>query len=851
MVQLSVPRLGGSITVRALVAGGAFCVLSLAGALVPAPLAAQQSVAATDTAAMRRLVEQQVGRTVTQGEILDRIRESGLSRAAMREQLRQQGYDPAIADIYYDQLEGVTPGQGAGGGSQGAGSVAPGDTARVAAGAHATEAVSRLAAVADSAVAEELPVFGRALFERETNQFEPLLSGPASPDYRLGRDDEIILVLTGDTEAFQRLRVAPEGYIVVPRVGQVYVNGLTLRELEAQLYQRLSRAYSGLGRGAEATTHLSISLGDLRVNQVYLIGEVERPSAYSLSAAGTVFDALYQAGGPNENDSFRRIQVHRGGKLVQTVDLYDYLLHGDSRADIRLEHGDIIFVPQYSAQVRLEGRVRRPAIYEVLPTESLTDLLGYAGGLQAEALARRVQVDRILPPEKRRPGLDRVLIDVGLDQLGATGDEGVLLRDGDIVRVFTVTDERRHRVVITGQVRHPGVYEWADGLTLWDLIERADGLADQAYTPRGHIYRLNERDGNRTLIQSPLLADSTGRPLQDVMLADRDSIVIFGRSELRIAELVTIAGYVKQPGTYLLAEGMSVPDLILTAGGFAPGADRLEAEVARKPEELRRTTRTARIYRVPLVRGDSAAELKASGAVSPAGVEAAASALPVWLPAGEEFALRHGDQVFIRKAPGYDQPRTVQVTGQVLVPGTYVLETRQERLLDLLERVGGLTDEAYTAGFQLFREGSPLSVDLERAVKRPEGRFNVVLQAGDSLHFAEYDPTVLVTGAVTFESRVLYEPGKGLDYYINRAGGYNDVADRGRVVVAYQDGAREAVDKFLFFKSKPTPGPGSRIFVPEKPLSARGGTSWADILLRSTTVMSSILTVIIAVKSLD
>lgn len=845
MVELSVRGSRDGAVVRAFVAGAALCVCSLVGAAFSAPLAAQQT-AASDTAAMRKLVEQQVGRSVTQGEILERIRSSGLSRAEMRDQVRQLGYDPAIVDSYYDQLEGVPAGAAAPTGSAPAAVRQPsGDTVRGPVQAEASAAERLAALVTDSLSKRELPVFGRALFERETSEFEPLLSGPASPDYRLGRDDEIILVMTGDTEGFHRLRVTAEGYIVLPRVGQVYVNGLTLRDLEEQLYKRLATAYSGIGRGADATTHFSLALGDLRVNQVYLIGEVKRPSAYSLSAAGTVFDALYQAGGPNENGSFRRIQVHRGGKLVQTVDLYDYLLHGDSKADIRLEHGDIIFVPPFSAQVRLEGRVRRPAIYEVLPTDDLAALLGFAGGLQAEALARRVQVDRILPPEKRRPGLDRVLIDVGLEQLEAHGDEAVKLQDGDIVRVFTVSEERRHRVVITGQVRHPGVYEWSAGLTLWDLIGRADGLEERAYTPRGHIYRLNERDGNRSLIQSPLLADSTGRPLQDVMLADRDSIVIYSRGELRNPELVTIAGYVKQPGTYLLAEGMGVPDLILAAGGFTPGADRLEAEVARKPEELRRTGQTARIFRVALGPGGGAGEERMKAQ------PVAAAELPLWVPEEEEFALRHGDQVFIRKAQGFDQPRTVQVTGQVMVPGTYVLETRQEKLLDLIERAGGLTDEAYLAGFQLYRGGSPLSTDLPRALQRPAGRYNVVLQAGDSLHFAEYDPTVLVRGAVTFEARVLYEPGKGLDYYINRAGGFSDVADRDRVVVAYQDGARAAIDRFLFFKSKPTPGPGSEIYVPEKPMSARGRTNWGDVLIRTTTVMSSILTVIIAVKSLN
>jgi polysaccharide biosynthesis/export protein len=402
---------------------------------------------------------------------------------------------------------------------------------------------------------DEPPIFGRALFRRTTTQFQPILSGPVDADYRLGPGDELVLFLTGDVELGYVLDVNREGYVIIPDVGQLFVNGLTLGELRSRLYERLGRVYSGVRRGPEATTQFQVSLGRLRANQVYLIGEVEWPGSYQVSAVATVFNALYTAGGPTRQGSFRRIEVRRGGRVVREVDIYDYLLRGDSRGDIRLEQGDIVFVPMAGAQVQIEGAVRRPAIYELRPEEGLRDLLAQAGGLKADAVVRRIQIDRILPPERRRPGVDRVLVDVDIYEVARPEGERIALHDGDIVQVFGVSEERRHRVSITGKVRRPGTYEWIPGGTLWDLIDRADGLDERAYTARAHIFRLNEADGSRRLIQAPLLADESGRALRDVALADRDSVVVLSREELSNPQTVAIDGFVKNPGTYALAEG--------------------------------------------------------------------------------------------------------------------------------------------------------------------------------------------------------------------------------------------------------------------------------------------------------
>lgn len=811
---------------------------------------------ARDTAGLRRMIERELGPGATHGQLVEMLRQSGITRLEAHARLQALGYDPALIDPYFTMMErGGIPPQGLASADLVSAMRAMG--VEVDESAPDTVVLGRVPAPDlpsvtgdeeereeegrdEPAEAAELKVFGRALFESRHSQFQPPLTGPVGPDYRLGPGDHVVLVMTGDVELAYQLEVSREGLLFIPDVGQVPVNGLTLAELEDRLYSHLGRVYSGVRRGSDATTRFHVTLGRLRTSQVYVIGDVERPNSYRVSSISTLLDALYLAGGPSESGSFRRVEVRRGGERIQVLDLYDYLLRGDGSGSIRLEQGDIVFVQPVGARVRIEGAVRRPAIYELKEGETLSDLIHFAGGLDASASVRRIQIDRIVPFTERRPGVERVLVDVDVAGLLSGHGPPVELHDGDVIRVFSVRGERRRRVTLEGEVRMPGVYEWTPGMTLWDVIERAQGLEETAYTPRAHVYRLDPEDGKRLLIRTPLLADSAGRALRDVVLEDRDSVVVYSRVRLRNPETVRIDGFVKEPGTYRLAEGMTLRDLILAAGGFVPGAYTLEAEVARRPEPLSRTSTTATILRIPLEGGQSKGH--------PSGDDG----LPTWYPEEDEFTLRHGDQVFIRKAPGYEVPRTVTVTGEVMHPGTYVLATRQERLVTLLQRAGGLTPEAYAPGLQVYRGGRLLATDLPAALDAPEGRFDLVLQPGDSLHVPEYDPTVQVTGEVTFESRILFEPGKGLDYYISRAGGYTDLADEGRVTVTYQDGERATVERrFLFFKQRPALQPGSTIYVPRKPESERDGFDWGEFLSRTTAMASTLATLILAINQLN
>jgi protein involved in polysaccharide export with SLBB domain len=782
---------------------------------------------------------------VSQAEILERLRDSGMTRAQARQRLSQLGYDPNLADAYFNQIEGL--GGAAPNDAQFAqaladmGLLTPGVPGQ--AGSRAVSGGPQY--VVDPYVPPDtLPrdssgVFGRDVFARSRTQFDPILTGPADPDYTIGPGDEIQLVITGDLQNAFTLVVSREGFVIIPDVGQVNVTGLTLEALRNRLYDRLGRVYSGLRRGASATTFFDVSLGRLRTIQVFVIGDVERPAAYQVSAAATVFHALNRAGGPTDLGSFRNIMVRRGpeGAVAARIDLYDYLLRGDASRDVRLNQGDLVFVPPAGAQVSVQGKVRRPGIYEVSAGEGVRDALGFAGGLEADASVQRVQIDRVLPAAERGPGVDRVVVDVELSQL-VDPTASVPLHDGDEVRVFATLAERRNRVTLTGGVFRPGLYGFRPGMTVWSLIDLAGGLAETSFRQLAHVIRLVPETGGERLLRLSLETNAQGRRAQDLELQDRDSVVVFATDSLLVDEFVTVEGMVKQPGRYRLAAGMTVEDLILAAGGFVEGANTSAAEVARLNPSAQR--------------GDTVAiptSVRLAGAVpDPSDLVQRANGLAIdGMPQASQFVLRHEDRVFVRRMPGFVVAQTVTVAGEVMYPGPYAIQRRDERLSSLLARAGGVTEEGYVPGAHLIRDSVRVGIDLEEARDNPGREQDVILEPGDQLIVPAYDGTVLVRGAVAYESRVIYRRGRSLGDYLDEAGGTLPEADLARVSIQYPSGQRATAHRTLWWRSYPDVEPGSTITVPAK--AARPGTPWGVVITTSATALSAIATLLLAINA--
>ncbi len=552
--------------------------LFVAFATVAPAAAAQQPTAGQ----VQQALQQQPGLA---DMVRSRISQSGLTPDQIRARLLANGYPAALLDAYLSASAATSP-------------IAPGAQELAALQALGVPVLGGQlpydTGLVRSARTQPSDVFGVDVFQRTTTQFLPLLAGPVPADYKLGPGDNLVLILTGDVELTYSLPVTREGFVLIPQVGQVQVANLTLDQLRDVLYTRLGRVYSAVRRGAKATAQFDITVANVRANQVYVLGEVSQPGAYQISSLGTVLTALYAAGGVTERAKLRGVEVQRLGKTVATLDLYDYLLRGDTRADVRLETGDVVFVPIHESRVQITGAVLRPAVYETKAGETLADMIKAAGGFRPDAARERVKVERILPPDARGAQTTaRVTVDVPL----AKGTvPPYALEDGDIVRVDALADATdQYTVAITGMVQQPGTYPWRPGMTLRQLMTLARGpkigvdlreaeiarlpadrsrgqLATTVRMPLDSTY-LFERDSAGRYIGPPGVAFPTRGTAAEVPLQPFDNVLIFRQPDFELQRTVTISGEVMYPGTYALkAKDDRLADLVQRAGGLTPRA---------------------------------------------------------------------------------------------------------------------------------------------------------------------------------------------------------------------------------------------------------------------------------------
>jgi protein involved in polysaccharide export with SLBB domain len=609
-----------------------------------------------------------------------RLQQSGMTADQVRARLRAAGYPDSLLNAYLGSPAGQTaptPGVTELTALQALGIAPvawPGQVLRM-----DTGTVVGGPPIPPESLAAGNYVFGVDVFRRSRTQFLPLLAGPVPPDYQLGAGDQLVLILTGDVELAYTLPVTREGFALIPQVGQVFVNNLTLDQLREVLYSRLGKVYSGVRRAGSATTRFDVTVANVRANQIYVIGEVVQPGAHQISALGTILTGLYAAGGVTPRANLRHIEVRRRGRVVDTLDLYDYLLRGDDRSDIRLETGDVVFVPVHGARARVTGAVTRPAVFELGEQETLADLLRAAGGFRPDAALRRLAVYRILPAANRSSATPtRAAIDVPLtpDSSGTgtrgtdphtRGDganhsiQGVIvpslaLEDGDSVVVDTIPlMGGEYYVEIAGMVQKAGLYPWHQGMTLRDLVLLARGPtvgadlreAEIARMPddrsRGQLattlrvsldssYLYNRDAAGRYFGPPGLPFPGTGAP--DVQLEPYDNVLILRQPEFDFQRTVTVSGQVRYPGVYSLrTKTERLADIIGRAGGLTKQAYsdgirfvRQVNDVGRINVDLPRVLRdTASRFNIILQPGDSIVipeyqpAVKVSGAVNSPG----------------------------------------------------------------------------------------------------------------------------------------------------------------------------------------------------------------------------------------
>lgn len=669
-------------------------------------------------------------------------------------------------------------------------------------------------------------VYGRELFNSKSLTFEPNENMATPQNYKLGPGDEVVIDMWGNNEEHISQVISPEGSIMIAQLGPVYLNGMTINEANKYIKGVFARKYAGLG---DNETEINVTLGDIRTIQVDIMGEVSTPGTFRISPFSTVFHALYNAGGINDIGSMRNIQVLRNGRKVATVDIYDYLFKGKQTGNIRLQEGDVIIVPPYSQLVEVAGNVKRPMAYEIKPTETVATLLDYAGGFSGDAYGGMVRLER-------QNGTENELYNIDKAQFAS-----YKLKDGDVVTIGTVLDRYANRVELNGAVMRPGVFALGkDIVTLTDLLNKADGLKEDAYKERALLYR---EGPDLTLEVIPFNINDilTGRA-PDITLRKNDVVEIASVQEIFERGDFTIDGQVANPGQYSYVENTTLEDLILRAGGLLEGASRARIDISRRvvdPDAVEQTSVIAQTYTVSLENGIAADGKRG-------------------------FMLKPYDVVHVRTSPGYEVQKNVLVDGEVLFAGTYALQTRNERLSDVVRRAGGVVEGAYLKGAWLSRKLSDserlardeamrvaqqnttgedsisinkielsdsynVGIDLVKALEMPGSTYDIILQEGDHLYVPEMQSTVKISGDVMFPNTVVYEPGKNLKHYINQAGGYGDRAKKSKAFVIYMNGTVAKAN------NKTPIEPGCQIMVPSKQKSS---TDWSKILSIATSFSS-------------
>ena len=650
-------------------------------------------------------------------------------------------------------------------------------------------------------------VYGRDIFTSRNLTFAPSSNLPTPSNYVLGPGDEVIIEIWGTNEATIRRTISQEGTINIPNIGLVNLNGMTIRKADAYMKKKLGQIYSVDGDNAKS--EIKLSLGNIRTIQVNMMGEVANPGTYYLSSLSNLYHALHRAGGVSSLGSLRDIQLIRKGKVIANVDIYDFIREGRMEGDLILEEGDIINVPPYDIIVDIAGNVRRPMSYELKDGETVADLLDYAAGFTGDAYTKNIRMIR-------RNGSEYQIYTINEPDYA-----GFELMEGDALTVGAMLDRFENRIEVKGAVYRPGTYELGDEIgTVKELVEKAEGLKGDAFTNRALITRERE-DLTLEILPVDLGAVMAGMA-PDVALVKNDILYIPSIHDLKDLGNVTVAGEVARPGTFVYADNMTLEDAIMMAGGLLESASTVKIDVSRRIKNPTSDTPSETI-------GELFTFSFKDGYV---------------LDGETGFVLQPYDRVMVRRSPGYEAQRTVRVTGEVVFPGVYTMTRKEERLSDLVEKSGGLTQWAYVKGARLQRRiigeertrmqstlevldsardsinierldlGSTyfVGIDLEEALANPGSDADLVLREGDVLGVPEYINTVKISGNVMYPNTVTYNPHMTVRDYVTMAGGYGYRSKKSKAYIIYLNGTVERAKRF----SRNVVEPGCEIVVPQK-----------------------------------
>ncbi len=679
-------------------------------------------------------------------------------------------------------------------------------------------------------LAREDQVFGRNIFNTRNLTFEPSVNLATPANYRLGPGDEVIIDIWGASQNTIRQQISPEGTINIQKIGPVNLSGMTVSAANEYLKGALNKIYNGLNNTTDPTSDIRLTLGNIRTIQINVMGEVVQPGTYALSSFSTVFHALYRAGGVSDIGSLRNVQLVRNGKNIATIDVYEFIMKGNTQDDIRLQEGDVVIVPAYDVLVKISGKVKRPMRFEMKKDENLATLIKYAGGFEADAYTRSLRVVRQNGEEYEVNTVKDMDYSI------------YTMRNGDVVTAEAILNRFTNKLEIRGAVYRPGIYQLSGKLnTIRELVHEAQGLTGDAFLNRAVLYRQRE-DLTSEVVQIDIRSIMNGTS-PNLALMKNDILYIPSIHDLEDRGNVTVHGEVAHPDSYPYADNMTLEDLIIQAGGLKEAASTVRIDVSRRIKNPRSTADNdtiGQMYTFSLKDG-------------------------FVIDGQPGFILQPYDEVYVRRSPGYQAQQNVVIDGEILFGGNYAMTSREERLSDLVNKAGGPTSLAYLRGAKLTRVASAgekkrmgdvirlmsrqlgeamidslgigvedtftVGIDLEKALTNPKGSADLVLREGDVVFIPKNTNTVTINGAVMVPNTVFYMKGKNVDYYLNQAGGYSDNARKSKKFIVYMNGQVTKVKG----SGKKQIEPGCEIIVPSK---AKKKGNIANILGYATSFSS-------------
>jgi protein involved in polysaccharide export with SLBB domain len=722
-------------------------------------------------------------------------------------------------------------------------------------------------------------IYGSELFANE-NGFGENQNIATPLNYEVGTNDVLKLVVYGVQEYSSDLEVSKEGNVLIENVGRVKVAGLTIEAATTRIKQQMANtAYPSLRSGE---SKLALTVGDTRTIQVTIIG-AQRSGNYNVSSLSTILNALTEAGGPNEIGSYRNIELIRNNKLFKKIDLYAFMQNGDQSQNMGLKDRDVIRVPAYKGRVEIKGQVKRPGIFEInSSTENFNQFLQYAGGFDDTAYTAWVKVIQKNDKEK------------AVKDLSAKEFASYIPQGGDIIQVSKILDRFQNRVKLSGAVFRPDFYELTEGMRISDLIQKADGLKEDAYVGRAQLIRLKPN------LLKELVSINLSKALQkgseeNIYLQREDELYINSIVDLRDSLTVDLLGEVRSQGRFNYVDSMTVKDLILMAGGFKYEASK-QIEVAR------------------LIQNDGAVTNNKVATILTTVVNGDLS----FNPGQENFVLQPMDVVTITKKVGFTNPEVVSISGQVQSVGKYTLSSRVERVSDIVKRAGGLIGQAYGEGAfikrsrfnidtlrsdesktsveqayirkfkaqqnaakmdvktslmeedglvdaqkqnkknlkdtldilykELENDYYQIAIDINQIMDKPGSELDLVLRDKDEIVIPKTDNRVKISGGVLRPTNIVYRDGLSIGDCISAAGGISEYARRGRAYVIYANGKSKRTRHFGVFRVNPTIKPGAEVVLPETDVKKEKALT---SIIQFTTIIAQIGSVLATLAILN